>query len=202
MTPGAAYDHNPYSTRHVIGTVRALMRTDGLDVSLTAIARGCGTSRNFLYANWRSVRALHLLALKAELVGAFDTAGRTRPRDGTAAGIAEHLAQVVRTVRRHPTTAAVARSSPTAFARAHTATDGPLVRTATELVGDLLHPLAPLGGIWSDPALTSLAWKILWIARPAALCPEAVGDRDREDTLDRAFTELLRDLLAPWATPR
>ncbi|CAL9520790.1 hypothetical protein SUDANB6_03844 [Streptomyces sp. enrichment culture] len=202
MTPGAAYDHNPYSTRHVIDTVRALMRTDGLDVSLAAIARGCGTSRNFLYANWRSASALRLLALRAELVDAFDTAGRTRPGDGTAAGIVEHLTQVVRIVRRHPTTAAVARSSRTAFPRAHTATDGPLVRTATELVGDLLHPLAPHGGVWSDPALTSLPWKILWIARPAALCPEAVGDRDREDTLDRAFAELLRDLLAPWATTR
>jgi hypothetical protein len=202
MTPGPWYDHNPYGTRQVIGTVRALMRTDGLDVSLTAIARGCGTSRNFLYANWRSASALRLLALKAELAHAFGTADRTHPSDGTVRGITGHLVQVARVVRRHPTTASVARSSPAALSRAHTAVDGPLVRAAIDLISDLLHPLAPHGGLWSDPALHSRAWKILWVARPAALCPEAVGDQDREEALDRALTGLLDDLLAPWDSAR
>ncbi|WP_254406029.1 hypothetical protein [Streptomyces sp. AC627_RSS907] len=175
------------------------MRTDGLDVSVTDIARACGVSRNYLYTSWKTVSALHLRALTVELAQAFDAAHRTRPSDGTVEGITGHLCQVVRTVRRHPTTAAVARTSPTALATAHVTTDGPLVRVVTEYVGDLLHPLAPSGGIWSDPVLHSRPWKILWIARPAALCPEAVGDQEREDTLDAAFTELLRDLLTPWA---
>jgi hypothetical protein len=87
------------------------------------------------------------------------------------------------------------------MATAHTATDGPLVRVVTEHLSDVLHPLVPHGGIWGDPALRSLPWKILWIARPAALCPEAVGDQEREDTLDGAFAELLRDLLDPWTAP-
>ncbi|MEV5544516.1 hypothetical protein AB0L35_00020 [Streptomyces sp. NPDC052309] len=202
MSPVAAYDRNPYSTGRVISTVRTLMRSDGLDVSLAAIARACGTTRNFLYSNWRSLSALHLRALQTELAHAFDTADRTHPSDGTVPGITEHLSQVVRLIRRHPTTAAVARSSPRAFSAAHTATDGPLVQVAAERVSNLLHPLVPHGGVWGDPALHSRPWKILWIARPAALCPEAVGDQCREDTLDRAFTELLHDLLAPWATTR
>jgi hypothetical protein len=182
MSPRFAFERNPYGTGQVIATVRTLMRTDGLDVSLAAIARTCGTSRNFLYANWKSASALHLLALKAELAHAFDAAHRVCPSDGTAAGITDHLTHVVRIVRRHPTTAAVARSSRTALAAAHTAIEGPLMQV----------------GIWGDPALRSRTWKILWVARPAALCPEAVGDQQWEDTLDSAFTELLRDLLSPW----
>jgi hypothetical protein len=47
-----------------------------------------------------------------------------------------------------------------------------------------------------------MPWKILCIARPAALCPEAVGDQDWEDALDGAYIQLLRDLLAPWAITR
>jgi hypothetical protein len=191
---------SPYSPSHVIGTVRTLMRTDGLNVSLAVVARTTGTSRNFLYANWRSLSGLHLQALKVELAEAFRTAQRTHPSDGTVDGITGHLTQVVRVVRGHPTTAAVARSSLPAFARAHSATDGPLVQLALELISDLLHPLVPRGGVAVDPALASRVWKILWIARPAALCPEFVGDQEREDTLDRAFGALLRDLLAPWAT--
>ncbi|MFF8590658.1 hypothetical protein ACF061_04315 [Streptomyces sp. NPDC015220] len=202
MSPEFAYGHNPHSTGHVLTTVRTLMRTDGLDVSLTAIARSCGTTRNFLYANWKSASGLHLLALGAELAQAFETAGRTRPSDGTVRGITEHLTQVVRVVRRHPTTAAVARTARRGLAAAHTATDGALVQIAIDRIGDLLHPLYPLGGIWGDPKLASKPWQILWIARPAALCPEAVGDQDREDTLDAAFTELLGDLLAPWDASR
>ncbi|TPQ21046.1 hypothetical protein [Streptomyces sporangiiformans] len=198
MSPRFAFERNPYGTGQVIATVRTLMRTDGLDVSLAAIARNCGTSRNFLYANWKSASALHLLALRAELAHAFDAAHRVCPSDGTAAGITDHLTHVVRIVRRHPTTAAVARSSPTALAAAHTAIEGPLMQVVTEQLSDLLHPLVPRGGIWGDPALKSRTWKILWVARPAALCPEAVGDQQWEDTLDNAFTELLRDLLSPW----
>lgn len=200
MSSRFAFGHNPHSTGHVISTARALMRADGLDVSLAAIARDCGITRNFLYSNWKSVSALHLHALKAELAEAFDTAARARPSDGTVRGIAEHLTEVVRVVRRHPTTAAVARSSPEAFRAAHSATEAPLMQVATERISDLLHPLRPHGGVWGDPALVSRPWKILWAARPAALCPEAVGDQAREDTLDNAFAELLRDLLAPWTT--
>ncbi|KAF3465539.1 hypothetical protein [Streptomyces sp. Tu 3180] len=200
MSSRFAYGHNPHSTGHVINTVRTLMRTGGLDVSLTAVARGCGTTRNFLYANWKSASALHLRALRTEVAQAFDTAQRVRPSDGTVPGITAHLTEVVRTVRRHPTTAAVARTSPEAFSAACTATEGPLVQTATERVSDVLHPLCPRGGVWGDPELGSRPWKILWIARPAALCPEAVGDEVRENTLDNAFAELLRDLLAPWST--
>ncbi|MFC8421526.1 hypothetical protein ACFUN7_11690 [Streptomyces sp. NPDC057236] len=192
---------DPLATGHVITTVRTLMRTDGLNVSLTAISRACGTSRNFLYANWKSASALHLLALRAELASTLDLTLRRHPGDGTVAGVTQHLTQVVRTVRRHPTTAAVARSCPAAMTTAHTATDGPLVGVVTEHLSDVLHPLVPHGGIWGDPALRSMPWKILWIARPTALCPEAVGDQEREDTLDGAFAELLRDLLAPWAAP-
>ncbi|MCZ9343527.1 hypothetical protein NGM37_37820 [Streptomyces sp. TRM76130] len=184
----------------MIDAVRALMRADGLNVSLTAIARACGTSRNFLYANWRSASALHLLALRAELAHAFVVADGTHPSDGTVTGIAGQLSQVVRLVRRHPTTAAVARSSPAAFARAHTATDGPLVHAVTGLVLDLLYPLVPHGGVAGDPALESRAWKIVWVARPAALSPGAVGDAEAEGVLDRAFGALLDDLLAPWRT--
>ncbi|MGW8062752.1 hypothetical protein ACVV2G_10835 [Streptomyces ziwulingensis] len=201
MSPAPWHDRDPLSTGNVLSTVCTLLRTDGLDVSMTAIARACGTSRNFLYANWKTASALHLRALTIELAQAFDVAHRTHPVDGTVRGIVEHLTQVVRVVRRHPVTAAVARTSPTALVRAHTATDGPLVRVVTERVSDLLHPLAPHGGVWSDAALHSRPWKILWIARPAALCPEAVGDQEWEDTLDGAFAELLRDLLAPWAPP-
>ncbi|MEU7468396.1 hypothetical protein AB0A94_07535 [Streptomyces sp. NPDC044984] len=199
MSSRFAYDHNPHSTGHVIRTVRTLMRTDGLDVSLTAVARTCGITRNFLYANWKSASALHLRALRTELAQAFDTADRTSPSDGTVPGITAHLTEVVRVVRRHPTTAAVARTSPEAFSTAYTAAEGPLMQTATERISDVLHPLYSHGGVWGDPELGSRPWKILWIARPAALCPEAVGDRAREDTLDNAFGELLRDLLAPWA---
>ncbi|MFH9178063.1 hypothetical protein [Streptomyces albogriseolus] len=72
------------------------------------------------------------------------------------------------------------------------------MQDAAERIADLLHPLHPHGGVWGDPELGSRPWKILWIARPAALCPDAVGDGCREDTLDNAFAELLRDLLAPW----
>ncbi|QUW81856.1 hypothetical protein SMIR_24425 [Streptomyces mirabilis] len=201
MSPGFAYERNPYGTAQVVATVRELMRADGLNVPLAAIARGCGTSRNFLYANWKSATALHLLALKAELAHVFDATHRTRPSDGTVPGITDHLTHVVRGIRRHPTTAAVARSSPKAFTAAHTATEGPLVRLALEQVSDLLHPLVPNGGIWGDPALNSRTWKILWIARPAALCPEAVGDRRREDALDGAFAELMSDVLTPWLPP-
>ncbi|MFD4262490.1 TetR/AcrR family transcriptional regulator [Streptomyces sp. NPDC058534] len=201
MSPPPWHDRDPLSTGHVISTVRTLMRTDGLDVSLTSIARACGISRNFLYANWKTASALHRRALTSELSHAFDVADRTHPSDGTVPGITEHLSQVVRVVRGHPTAAAVARTSPKVLPQAHTATDGPLVRVVTERVSDLLHPLAPHGGVWSDPVLYSRPWKILWIARPAALCPEAVGDEEWEATLDGAFTELLRDLLAPWATP-
>ncbi|NGO11169.1 TetR family transcriptional regulator [Streptomyces sp. HC44] len=198
MPPRFRYEHNPHSTGHVIATVRTLMRTDGLDVSLAAIARSCGTSRNFLYAYWKSAATLHQLALTAELAHAFEAAQRTCPSDGTTPGIIDHLTHVVRIVRRHPTTAAVARSSPTALTAAHTAIEGPLVQVAMERISDLLHPLVPRGGIWGDTALNSRTWKILWIARPAALCPEAVGDQHWEDALDGAFTELLRDLLSPW----
>lgn len=198
MSPGFTYESNPYGAAQVVATVRELMRADGLDVPLTAIARDSGTSRNFLYANWKSASKLHLLALKAELAHAFDAAHRTHPSDGTVPGITGHLAHVVRSIRRHPTTAAVARSSPTAFNTAHTATEGPLVRLALERISDLLHPLVPNGGIWGDPALNSGTWKILWIARPAALCPEAVGDQRREGALDDAFAELMSDVLAPW----
>ncbi|MET7293485.1 hypothetical protein ABZS79_15350 [Streptomyces griseoloalbus] len=201
MSSRFAYDHNPYSTGHVISTVRTLMRTGGLDVSLAAVARSCGTTRNFLYANWKSASALHLRALRTELAQAFDTADRTCPSDGTVPGITAHLTEVVRVVRRHPTTAAVARTSPKTFSAAYTATEGPLMQTATERISDVLHPLCRHGGIWGDPQLGSRPWKILWIARPAALCPEAVGDGAREDTLDNAFAELLRDLLIPW-TPQ
>ncbi|MFE0818135.1 hypothetical protein [Streptomyces sp. NPDC058847] len=185
MSPASWPYRNPLGTGNVISTVRTLMRTDGLNVSVTAIARA---SR------------LHLRALQTELARALDEADRTDPSDGTVDGIVRHLTQVVRIVRRHPTTAAVARTSRTALPRAHAATDGPLVQTVTGRVSDLLHPLAPRGGVWSDAALFSRPWKILWIARPAALCPEAVGDQEWEDTLDGAFAELLRDLLAPWAT--
>lgn len=128
MSPPSWHDRNPLSIGHVISTVRTLMRTDGLDVSLTAIARACGTSRNYLYSNWKTASALHLRALKAELAHAFDAADRTHPSDGTVPGIVAHLSQVVRVVRRHPTTAAVARTSPTAIAKAHSATDGPWCR--------------------------------------------------------------------------
>lgn len=198
MSPQLGFERNPYSTGHVITTVRTLMRTDGLDVHLTAIARSCGTSRNFLYANWKSASKLHQLALKAELAHAFDEAQHTCPSDGSTQGIIDHLTHVVRIVRHHPTTAAIARSSPTALTAAHTAIEGPLVEVATERISDLLHPLVPRGGVWGDLALKSRTWKILWIARPAALCPEAVGDQRWEDTLDSAFAELLRDLLSPW----
>ncbi|MFE9643640.1 hypothetical protein ACFYO0_05705 [Streptomyces sp. NPDC006365] len=198
MSPLYGYERNPHSTGHVITTVQKLMRTDGLNVSLTAMARSCGTSRNFLYANWKSASALHLRALTAELFEAFSEAACTRPSDGTVPGIIDHLTHVVRTVRRHPTTAAVARSSPTALTAAHTATDGPLVHLVTRRLSDVLHPLVPHGGIWADRALNSRAWKILWIARPAALCPQAVGDEDWEATLDSAFADLLGDLLSPW----
>ncbi|MGW0823660.1 hypothetical protein [Streptomyces sp. NPDC002845] len=200
MSPSFMFDRNPHSTSHVIATARMLMHTDGLNVSLAAIARGCGTSRNFLYANWKSASALHLLALKAELADAFDAAHRIRPSDGTVPGITDHLTHVVRIIRRHPTTAAIARSSPTAFTTAHAAIEGPLVQLVMERINDLLHPLVPHGGIWGDPVLNSRPWKILWIARPAALCPEAVGDQRREDALDNALAELLHDLLAPWSS--
>ncbi|MFD6325008.1 hypothetical protein ACFWOL_19560 [Streptomyces sp. NPDC058442] len=40
---------NPHSTGQVISTVRALLRAEGLNVPLSAIARNCGTTRNFLY---------------------------------------------------------------------------------------------------------------------------------------------------------
>lgn len=199
MTPAWNY-RNPLGIGNVINTVRELMRTDGLDVSFTAIARACGSSRNFLYTNWKTPSRLHLRALQVELAYAFNDAGRTHPSDGTVDGIVRHLTQVVRLVRQHPTTAAIARTSRTALPRAHAATDGPLVQVATERVSDLLHPLAPHGGVWRNAALYSRPWKIVWIARPAALCPEAVGDREWEATLDGAFAELLRDLLAPWAT--
>jgi hypothetical protein len=200
MSSRFAYDRSPYSTGHVISTVRTLMRTDGLDVSLTAIARACGTTRNFLYDHWKSASTLHLRALRVELAQAFDTAQRVRPSDGTVPGITAHLTEVVRVVRRHPTTAAVARTAPRTFSAAYTATGSPLMRTAMERISDVLHPLCPHGGVWGDAGLGSRPWKILWIARPAALCPEAVGDEVRENTLDNAVTELLRDLLAPWAT--
>ncbi|MFE5394904.1 TetR/AcrR family transcriptional regulator [Streptomyces sp. NPDC056568] len=199
MSPAPWTHHNPLGTGNVISTVRTLMRTDGLNVSVTAIARASGTSRNYLYENWKTASGLHLRALQTELARAFDEADRTHPSDGTVDGIVRHLTQVVRTVRRHPTTSAVARTSHTALPRAHAATDGPLVQMITGRVSDLLHPLAPHGGVWSDAALFSMPWKVLWIARPAALCPEAVGDQEREDTLDGAFAELLRDLLAPWS---
>ncbi|MCX4568126.1 hypothetical protein OOK48_17515 [Streptomyces viridodiastaticus] len=198
MSSRYSYGPNPHSTGHVISTVRTLMRTGGLDVSLTAIARACGTTRAFLYSNWKTASALHLRALRADLAQAFETAQRTCPSDGTVPGITAHLTEVVRTVRRHPTTAAVARSSPEVFSAAYTAVTGPLTQDAAERIADLLHPLHPHGGVWGDSELGSRPWKILWIARPAALCPDAVGDRCREDTLDNAFAELLRDLLAPW----
>ncbi|MFE2278073.1 TetR/AcrR family transcriptional regulator [Streptomyces sp. NPDC059454] len=200
MTSRFAHGLNPYSTAHVISTTRTLMRTDGLNVSLASIARRCGITRNFLYSHWKSVSALHLHALKAELAEAFITAARARPSDGTARGIVGHLTEVVRVVRRHPTTAAVARSAPGAFRSAQSATEAPLMQAATERISDLLHPLYSHGGVWGEPALASRPWKILWVARPAALCPEAVGDQDRENTLDAAFTELTLDLLAPWDT--
>ncbi|MFE9971971.1 TetR/AcrR family transcriptional regulator [Streptomyces hirsutus] len=200
MSPHLRHSPSPHGTGQVIGTVRTLLRAEGLNVSLAAIARNCGTTRNFLYQNWKSVTALYLHALQAELAHAFATADRVCPSDGTVPGITEHLTEVVRTVRRHPATAAIARSSPKEFAAAHTALDGPLVGIATDRISDLLHPLCPHGGIWGDRALASRPWKILWIARPAALCPEAVGDRLREDTLDNAFTALLSDLLEPWAS--
>jgi hypothetical protein len=155
MSPGFSYGHNPHSTGHVLSTVRSLMRADGLNVSLAAIARSCGTTRNFLYSNWKSVSALHLRALTTELAHAFETADRACPSDGTVQGITAHLTHVVRVVRRHPTTAAVARSSPQAFPAAHTATEGPLMQVATERISDLLHPLCPHGGIWGDAALAS-----------------------------------------------
>ncbi|WP_217254358.1 TetR/AcrR family transcriptional regulator [Streptomyces sp. AC602_WCS936] len=199
MSPASWPYRNPLGTGNVIGTVRTLMRTDGLNVSVTAIARASGTSRNYLYENWKTASRLHLRALQVELAHAFDEADRTEPSDGTVEGIVRHLTQVVRIVRRHPTTAAIARTSHTALPQAHAATDGPLVQMVTRHVSDLLHPLAPHGGVWGDTALFSRPWKILWIARPAALCPEAVGDQEREDALDGAFAALSRDLLAPWA---
>ncbi|MBQ0829149.1 hypothetical protein [Streptomyces tagetis] len=189
---------NIYATGHVIRTVRLLMRTHGLDVPLSVIARECGTSRTFLYTHWKSAGALRTRAMTVEIGYAFDEARRTAPSDGTVPGIVAHLTEVVRVVRRHPTTAAVARSSPGVFSAAHSAVDGPLVRTAADRVGDVLHPLAPRGGVLADPALRSRTWKILWVARPAALCPEAVGDQEREDALDDAFGELVSDLLTPW----
>ncbi|MDG9721555.1 TetR/AcrR family transcriptional regulator [Streptomyces sp. DH41] len=201
MSPAPWHDRDPLSTGHVIRTTRALMRTDGLNVSIPSIAHACGVSRNYLYSNWKTASALHLRALTTELAHAFDAADRTHPSDGTVRGIVEHLTQVVRGVRRHPTTAAVARTSSRALAQAHTATDGPLAQLVTEYVSDLLYPLAPHGGVWSDLALHSRPWKVMWIARPAALCPEAVGDPDWEAILDGAFADLLRDLLAPWSTP-
>ncbi len=191
---------SPHSSGQVINTVRTLLRAEGLNVPLSTIARNCGTTRNFLYRNWKTVGALHLHALQAELADAFATADRACPGDGTVPGVIRHLTEVVRTVRRHPTTAAIARSSPAEFAAARSAIDGPLVGMAVDRVSDLLHPLCPHGGIWGDRALASRPWKILWIARPAALCPEAVGDRLREDTLDNALAELLSDLLEPWAS--
>jgi hypothetical protein len=197
MSPLYGYERNPLSTGHVITTVQKLMRTDGLNVSLSAIARSCGTSRNFLYANWKSASALHLRALTAELSDVFSEAACTCPSDGTVPGIIDHLTHVVRTIRRHPTTAVIARSSPTALTAAHAAIEGPLLQVATGRLSDLLHPLVPHGGIWADRALNSRAWKILWIARPAALCPQAVGDETWEATLDSAFTDLLGDLLSP-----
>ncbi|MFC9680241.1 hypothetical protein [Streptomyces sp. NPDC056948] len=200
MSPGFSYLHDPHSTGHVIATVRTLMRTDGLNVSLAAIARSCGTSRNFLYSNWKSATALHLLALRTELAHAFDKAQRTCPSDGTVTGITHHLTEVARTIRRHPTTAAIARSSPGAFTTAHSVIEGPLVRVATERISDLLHPLSPDGGIWGDAALNTRPWKILWIGRPTALCPEAAGNQAWEDTLDSVFAQLLQDLLTPWST--
>ncbi|MEV0691405.1 hypothetical protein [Streptomyces sp. NPDC050388] len=200
MSPPFRHDPELHGTRRVISTVRTLMRTEGLNVPLASVARDCGTTRNFLYQNWKSVTALHLHALQAELADAFVTADRACPSDGTVPGITRHLVEVVRTIRRHPTTAALARSSPKEFAAAHTALDGPLVGIATDRIGDLLHPLCPHGGIWGGRALSSRPWKILWIARPVALCPEAAGDRLRENTLDNAFTDLLSDLLEPWAS--
>jgi hypothetical protein len=202
MSPGSVYEQNFHSTGHVIATVRTLMRTDGLDVSLAAIARACGTSRNFLYSHWKSASKLHLLALRTDLAHAFDEAHRTCPSDGTVPGITNHLTQVARLIRRHPTTAAIARSSPSALTTAHTAIENPLVQVATERISDVLHPLSPHGGIWGDSALNTRPWKILWVARPAALCPEAVGSQCWENTLDKAFADLLQDLLAPWAEPQ
>lgn len=198
MSPELAHGHNPHSTGHVIRTVRTLMRSRGLDVTLAAIARECGVTRNFLYANWKSVSALQVRALGVELSHAFDASARDRPSDGTVPGITAHLTEVVRRVRRHPTTAAVVRTSPEGVRAAHSAVDGPLVRIATERVSDLLHPLCPHGGVWGDRTLASRPWKIMWLARPAALCPEAVGDPDLEQALDAAFGELTLDVLAPW----
>ncbi|MEU3898102.1 hypothetical protein [Streptomyces sp. NPDC045251] len=200
MSPASWPHRNPLGTGNVISAVSTLMRTDGLGVSMTAIARASGTSRNYLYENWKTASRLHLRALQMELGRAFAEADRTHPSDGTVDGIVRHLTQVVRLVRRHPTMAAIARTSHTALPQAHAATDGPLVQLAVKHVSDLLYPLAPHGGVWSDAALFSRPWKILWIARPAALCPEAVGDQEREDALDGAFAELSRDLLAPWGT--
>ncbi|MCF2434397.1 hypothetical protein LV779_03525 [Streptomyces thinghirensis] len=142
MSPASWPYRNPLGAGNVISTVRTLMRTDGLNVSVTAIARASGTSRNYLYENWKTASRLHPRALQAELARAFDEADRTHPSDGTVDGIVRHLTQVVRIVRRHPTTAAVARTSHTALPRAHAATDGPLVQMITGRVSDLLHPLA------------------------------------------------------------
>ncbi|MET9775690.1 hypothetical protein ABZ023_15810 [Streptomyces sp. NPDC006367] len=140
-------ERNPLGTGHVISTVCTLMREDGLDVSLAAVARTCGVSRNFLWTYWKTASALHLAALRAELAQAFRTARQTHPSDGTVPGIVAHLGQVVRVVRGHPTTAAVARTAREALPRAHGTVDGPLVGVVTEHVGDLLHPLAPHGGV-------------------------------------------------------
>lgn len=204
MSQETAYGRNPHSTGHVITTVRRLMRTAGLDVSLASVARECGVTRNFLYANWKSLSVLHARALGVELSAAFDEAARDRPSDGTVPGITAHLTEVVRRVRRHPTTAAVARSSPEAVRAAHgaTAVDGPLMRIAVERISDLLHPLCPHGGVWGDPRLVSRPWKILWVARPAALSSETVGDPAREDPLDAGFHDLTLDLLSPWHPDR
>ncbi|CQR59738.1 hypothetical protein [Streptomyces leeuwenhoekii] len=55
MSPGAWYDHNPYGTRQVIGTVGALMRTDGLDSAVLEPWRRPTAARRRRAARWGPV---------------------------------------------------------------------------------------------------------------------------------------------------
>ncbi|MEV8568210.1 hypothetical protein AB0436_21980 [Streptomyces sp. NPDC051322] len=82
------------------------------------------------------------------------------------------------------------------MAHALTAMDGFLSDAVRHRVKQLLYPLRLAGRAHELAAVDALAWKVLWIARPTALCPQAVGDPDRERTLDLGLSLLLTDLLA------
>ncbi|WP_328538280.1 hypothetical protein [Streptomyces sp. NBC_00344] len=190
---------SPYSERNVITSVQDLMRADGVAVTLSAIARRSGTSRNFLYRWWRSPEALRQLAVTAEVMTVFDTAEHACPSRGTISGTVAHLVHVARGIRSHPTTAAIARTSPASMAGALTAMDGPLPDAVCHRLRQILHSLRLADAVREREAVDALAWKILWIARPAALCPQALGDKDRERTLDLGLGLLLSDLLTAAA---